>query len=109
MERTYYLPAEWHRQGYIQLTWPHTGTDWNYMLEEVETCFLNLAREIASRQPLLLVARRNGIQIQYPFRPLPHQRHLGTRPWLYHLASKRLIPFAAGLLLQRLGNEICSL
>ena len=56
MERTYYLPAEWHRQGYIQLTWPHAGTDWNYMLEEVETCFLNLAREIASRQPLLLVA-----------------------------------------------------
>ena len=48
MERTYYLPAEWHRQGYIQLTWPHTGTDWNYMLEEVETCFLNLAREIAN-------------------------------------------------------------
>lgn len=26
------------------------------MLKEVETCFLNLAREIASRQPLLLVA-----------------------------------------------------
>ena len=51
-----YLPAEWHTQSYIQLTWPHAGTDWKYMLEEVEACFLNLAREIASRQPLLLAA-----------------------------------------------------
>lgn len=54
--RNYFLPAEWHPQSYIQLTWPHPETDWNYMLEEVETCFLQLANEIASRQPLLLVA-----------------------------------------------------
>lgn len=56
MEKNYFLPAEWHPQSYIQLTWPHSGTDWNYMLDDVEACFLNLAREIASRQPLLLVA-----------------------------------------------------
>lgn len=56
MEKTYYLPAEWHRQSYIQLTWPHAETDWAYMLDEVEECFFNLAREIATRQPLLLVA-----------------------------------------------------
>lgn len=54
--KNYFLPAEWHAQSYIQLTWPHAETDWAYMLEEVETCFLQLAREIASRQPLLLVA-----------------------------------------------------
>ena len=28
MEKTYYLPAEWHKQSYIQLTWPHADTDW---------------------------------------------------------------------------------
>ena len=56
MEKNYFLPAEWHPQSYIQLTWPHSETDWNYMLDDVEACFLNLAREIASRQPLLLVA-----------------------------------------------------
>ena len=56
MEKTYYLPAEWHKQSYIQLTWPHADTDWAYMLDEVETCFVRLATEIASRQPLLLVA-----------------------------------------------------
>ena len=56
MEKTYYLPAEWYKQSYIQLTWPHADTDWAYMLDEVETCFVRLATEIASRQPLLLVA-----------------------------------------------------
>lgn len=56
MEKNCYLPAEWHPQSYIQLTWPHAGTDWAYMLDEVEECFCNLAREIAARQPLLLVA-----------------------------------------------------
>lgn len=56
MEKTYYLPAEWHKQSYIQLTWPHADTDWAYMLDEVEACFVRLATEIASRQPLLLVA-----------------------------------------------------
>ncbi len=56
MTQNFYLPAEWHTQSYIQLTWPHAGTDWNYMLDEVEACFLRLAREIATRQPLLLVA-----------------------------------------------------
>lgn len=56
MEQKYTLPAEWHKQSFIQLTWPHAGTDWGYMLAEVEACYLELAREIASRQPLLLVA-----------------------------------------------------
>lgn len=51
----YYLPAEWHKQSLIQLTWPHKNTDWAYMLNEVENCFLNLAREISDRQNLLIV------------------------------------------------------
>lgn len=50
-----YLPAEWHKQSLIQLTWPHEDTDWAYMLEEVKTCFLNIAREISIRQSLLIV------------------------------------------------------
>lgn len=56
MNKDHYLPAEWESQSYIQLTWPHADTDWAYMLPEVEECFVNLANEIASRQPLLLVA-----------------------------------------------------
>ena len=52
----FYLPAEWHKQSLIQLTWPHKDTDWAYMLDEVETCFLDIACEILKRQPLLVVA-----------------------------------------------------
>lgn len=51
-----YLPAEWHKQSLIQLTWPHKNTDWAYMLEEVEECFLNLTREILIRQNLIVVS-----------------------------------------------------
>lgn len=52
----YTLPAEWEKQSYIQLTWPHAETDWADMLEEVEDCFYHLAENIATRQPLLLIA-----------------------------------------------------
>lgn len=49
------LPAEWALQSGIQLTWPHAGTDWAYMLEEVQECFVNIASEIARREILLIV------------------------------------------------------
>ena len=49
------LPAEWEPQSGIQLTWPHAATDWAYMLDEVERCFVNIAREVAARQLLLIV------------------------------------------------------
>lgn len=50
-----FLPAEWCPQSGVQLTWPHAGTDWAYMLEEVQACFVNIAREIAARELLLIV------------------------------------------------------
>ena len=50
-----FLPAEWFLQSGIQLTWPHAGTDWAYMLTEVQECFINIAREIAKRELLLIV------------------------------------------------------
>lgn len=52
----YILPAEWYPQSGIQLTWPHPDTDWREMLDEVEECFTDIAREISKREPLLIVA-----------------------------------------------------
>ncbi len=52
---TRYLPAEWHPQEAVQLTWPHSGTDWADTLEEVTQCYINIAREIALRQKLWIV------------------------------------------------------
>lgn len=48
------FPAEWHPQQAIQLTWPHHKSDWNYLLNEVERCYVNIAVEIAKRQHLII-------------------------------------------------------
>ena len=55
-KRQLFMPAEWHRLQMVQLTWPHEGTDWNYMLPEVEECYMELAKAISSRVQLLVVA-----------------------------------------------------
>lgn len=51
------LPAEWEAQEFVQLTWPHRDTDWAYIYDEVIECYCNMAREIAKREPLLIVAQ----------------------------------------------------
>ncbi len=49
------MPAEWHEQQFVQLTWPHEKSDWAYMLEEVECCFIEIAKAISCRERLLVV------------------------------------------------------
>jgi len=49
------LPAEWEPQAGAQLTWPHAESDWAPVLDEVERCFIAITREIAPREPVLLV------------------------------------------------------
>ena len=51
------LPAEWAEQDFVQLTWPHADSDWAYMLDEAEACFVEIAHEISKRQNLLIVCR----------------------------------------------------
>lgn len=53
--RETFLPPEWFPQSGVQLTWPHAGTDWRDMLPEVTACYISMAYEIASREPLLIV------------------------------------------------------
>ncbi|MCD8165980.1 MAG: agmatine deiminase family protein [Bacteroides sp.] len=50
------LPAEWYPQSGVQLTWPHQGTDWCNMLEEVEECFVRITTEISNREKLLIIS-----------------------------------------------------
>ena len=52
----YRMPAEWEAQSGVQLTWPHAGTDWAPMLQEITTTYEEMAREISKREPLLIVA-----------------------------------------------------
>lgn len=53
--RASFLPSEWYPQSGVQLTWPHADTDWHDILKEVVDCYLRMAYEIASREPLLIV------------------------------------------------------
>lgn len=54
---SYYLPPEWHPQSAVQLTWPHEETDWGYMLDEITTCFVNIARIIVQHQKLIIICK----------------------------------------------------
>lgn len=54
--RELYLPSEWHKQQFVQLTWPHANSDWAYMLDEVEQCFTDIAIVISKREKLLIVS-----------------------------------------------------
>ena len=49
------MPAEWEPQSAIQLTWPHKGTDWAPYLQEITDTYVEMAREIAKREHLLIV------------------------------------------------------
>ena len=54
--RKWRLPAEWEPQWGVQLTWPHAHTDWAPMLDEITATYQEIAREIAKREHLLIVA-----------------------------------------------------
>lgn len=49
------LPAEWEPQSGIQLTWPHSGTDWEPMLDEISQCYARIVREIIRFEPVMIV------------------------------------------------------
>ena len=51
-----YLPAEWHEQSGVQLTWPHAKTDWAPILPDITKVFVELTRAIAKREKVLIVA-----------------------------------------------------
>lgn len=61
-----FFPAEWYEQAGVMITFPHEKTDWNYMLEESQACFLHIAKQIALREKLLVVApSKNDVEILF--------------------------------------------
>jgi agmatine/peptidylarginine deiminase len=49
------FPAEWEKQSFLQLTFPHQNSDWEYLLEEVTACFVEIIETTARFQPVLVV------------------------------------------------------
>lgn len=48
------LLPEWHEQSGIMLTWPHAETLWVNMLDDIDAVFVEVAREVTMREPLLI-------------------------------------------------------
>ena len=55
------FPAEWAPQDAVQLTWPNDRGDWAPYLTQVEPVFIEIAREVARRERLI-VSCYDGIQ-----------------------------------------------
>ena len=72
------LPAEWEPQSAVQLTFPHAGTDWADVLDEVLPCFIKIAEQITRFQKVLVVCADE----------------IETRRLLAHIPEDRLV-FAA--------------
>ncbi len=51
------LPAEWHKQRAILMSFPHENTDWKYNLTESLTPFIRIAQAIAYSQPVYILCK----------------------------------------------------
>lgn len=52
-----FFPPEWAEQDFVQLTFPHAGTDWVGMLDEVYECFVEIVNAILKYESVLIVAQ----------------------------------------------------
>jgi agmatine deiminase len=49
------LPAEWEPQSVVQLTFPHSGTDWAPVLPQVLPCFVEIAMMVSRFESVLII------------------------------------------------------
>lgn len=68
------LRAEWESHGAVMLAWPHSGTDWAYMLDEVRECYINIINALigAGEHVILLTPADEEPPIQSPELTIVH-------------------------------------
>ena len=59
------LPAEWEIQDGVLMAWPHEGTDWAYMLDDVRPVFAEIIRQITRFERVLLTAPHAASASEY--------------------------------------------
>lgn len=59
------LPAEWEIQDGVLMAWPHEGTDWSYMLDDVRPVFVEIIRNITRFERVLLTAPHAASAAEY--------------------------------------------
>lgn len=74
---TRYFPAEWHAQHAIQLTWPHADTDWDWVLPEIQSFYIQLINIILEHEHVILSVPNEDIisDIQPKLKASPFQCH----------------------------------
>ena len=55
--------AEWDSQDGILIAWPHAGTDWAYMLDEVTACYIELSRAILNDNERLVIVAPDADEV----------------------------------------------
>jgi agmatine deiminase len=60
-QETRVLPAEWAPQAGVLLTWPHAASDWGPTLARVEPVFVEIARQIALREPVVIACHDRAL------------------------------------------------
>lgn len=62
------FPAEWERHGVVLMSWPHSATDWNYMLDEVRACYIEIIHAVvnAGEKVILIGPESEMATLQLP-------------------------------------------
>ena len=69
------LPAEWAEQDAVLIAWPHPDTDWNYMLDEVEACYMSVAEAISNHETLIIATPQPDL-VSSKLAHLPHRNRI---------------------------------
>ena len=56
--------AEWDCQDGILIAWPHAGTDWAYMLDEVTACYVEISRAILNDDERLVIVAPDAEEVR---------------------------------------------
>ncbi len=56
--------AEWDCQDGILISWPHAGTDWAYMLDEVTACYVEMVHAILNDDERLIIVAPDGDEVR---------------------------------------------
>ena len=61
--------AEWDPQDGVLIAWPHAGTDWAYMLDEVTACYVEIARAILNDDERLVIVAPDADEVRAALGP----------------------------------------
>ena len=61
--------AEWDQQDGILLAWPHAGTDWAYILDEVTACYVEISRAVLQDDERLVIVAPDEEEVRQGLGP----------------------------------------